>query len=71
VDFAGKWTPRGWLPDGDLVRFEPQLYLRQPGYGTSYLAGKAHIEDLMAEVALLWGEEFSIKRFFMRSTRRG
>lgn len=22
VEFAGKWTPRGWLPDGDLVRWE-------------------------------------------------
>ncbi len=20
VEFAGKWTPRGWLPDGALVR---------------------------------------------------
>ena len=20
VDYAGKWMPRGWLPDGDLVR---------------------------------------------------
>ncbi|MEJ2501870.1 MAG: DUF885 family protein [Gemmatimonadota bacterium] len=64
VDFAGKWTPRGWLPDGDLVRFEQQLYLRQPGYGTSYLAGKAQIEALMAEVALQRGDDFSIKGFF-------
>jgi hypothetical protein len=64
VDFAGKWTPRGWLPDGELVRFEQQLYLRQPGYGTSYLAGKAQIEALMAEVALQRGDEFTIKGFF-------
>lgn len=64
VDYASKWTPRGWLPDGDLVRFEQQLYLRQPGYGTSYLAGKAQIEELMAEVALQQGEDFTIERFF-------
>ncbi|HSM04919.1 MAG TPA: DUF885 family protein, partial [Longimicrobiales bacterium] len=37
VEFAGRWTPRGWLPDGELVRGEQQLYLRQPGYGTSYV----------------------------------
>ena len=64
VDFAGKWTPRGWLPDGDLVRGEQQLYLRQPGYGTSYVAGKIQIEQLLAEEALQNGEDFTIKRFF-------
>ncbi len=64
VDFAGKWTPRGWLPDGDLVRGEQHLYLRQPGYGTSYVAGKIQIEQLLAEEALQDGEDFTIKRFF-------
>ena len=64
VDFAGKWTPRGWLPDGDLVRGEQHLYLRQPGYGTSYVAGKIQIEQLLAEEALQNGEDFTIKRFF-------
>ena len=64
VDFAGKWKPRGWLPDGDLVRGEQHLYLRQPGYGTSYVAGKIQIEQLLAEEALQNGEDFTIKRFF-------
>ena len=64
VDHAGKWTPRGWLPDGELVRFEQQLYLRQPGYGTSYLTGKIQIEELMAEEALERGGDFTVKRFF-------
>jgi len=64
VAFAGKWTPRGWLPDGALVRGEQHLYLRQPGYGTSYLAGKIQIEELMAEEALQEGEAFTIKGFF-------
>ncbi len=64
VDHAITWTPRGWLPDGDLVRGEQLLYLRQPGYGTSYLTGKIQIEELMAEFALTEGERFSVSRFF-------
>jgi uncharacterized protein (DUF885 family) len=66
VAFAGKWTPRGWLPDGELVRGEQQLYLRQPGYGTSYVAGKVQIEELLAEVALQDGADFTVKDFFDR-----
>jgi uncharacterized protein (DUF885 family) len=64
VEHASTWTPRGWLPDGALVRGEQQLYLRQPGYGTSYLSGKIQIEELLAERALQLGDEFSIGRFF-------
>jgi len=64
VAFAGRWTPRGWLPDGDLVRGEQHLYLRQPGYGTSYVAGKIQIEHLLAEEALQEGDDFAVKRFF-------
>lgn len=66
VDHAIKWTPRGWLPDGDLVRNEQHLYLRQPGYGTSYLTGKILIEDLLAEYALERGDEFTVMDFFDR-----
>ena len=64
VEFAGEWTPRGWLPDGDLVRGEQHLYLRQPGYGTSYVAGKIQIEELLAAEALQEGGDFTVKRFF-------
>jgi hypothetical protein len=64
VEHASTWTPRGWLPDGDLVRFEQQLYLRQPGYGTSYLSGKIQLEELMAEQALQLGDDFTVGRFF-------
>lgn len=64
VDFAGRWTPRGWLPDGALVRGEQHLYLRQPGYGTSYVAGKVQIEELLAEEALERGSDFTVKDFF-------
>ena len=59
-----KWTPRGWLPDGALVRGEQSLYLRQPGYGTSYVTGKIQIEELLAEYAIQEGGDFSVKRFF-------
>ena len=41
-----------------LVRGEQQLYLQQPGYGTSYVTGKIQIEELLAEVALQRGEDF-------------
>lgn len=61
---AMKWTPRGWLTEGELVRFEQQLYLRQPGYGTSYVSGKVQIEELLSEYALAEGDDFTVKRFF-------
>ena len=64
VAHAMEWTPRGWLPDGDLVRGEQHLYLRQPGYGTSYLTGKIQIEELMADFALQEGDDFTVGRFF-------
>ena len=57
-------TPRGWFrPDGDLVVFEQQLYLEQPGYGTSYLSGKSLIEALQAERAMQLGGDFTLKGF--------
>ena len=64
VAHAMRWTPRGWLPDGDLVRGEQSLYLRQPGYGTSYVTGKVQIEELLAEYAIEEGEDYSVRRFF-------
>ena len=64
VEHSMKWTPRGWLPDGSLVRGEQHLYLRQPGYGTSYLSGKIQIEELLAERALQLGDDFTLLDFF-------
>ncbi len=64
VEHATRWTPRGWLPDGNLVRNEQHLYLRQPGYGTSYLSGKIQLEELMAEEALQRGDDFTLGGFF-------
>jgi len=64
VVFAAEQTPRGWFrADGNLVLFEQQLYLEQPGYGTSYLTGKALIESLMTERALELGDAFTLKGF--------
>ena len=43
------WTPRGWMgTERELMEFEQQLYLRQPGYGTSYVTGKYLLEKLLA-----------------------
>ena len=64
VEFTSKWTPRGWLPAGSkMARSERQLYLQQPGYGTSYIIGKIEIEHLMAERALQQGDDFKLKTF--------
>lgn len=50
--FHARWTPRGWSdPDSRLVGFEQLLYLRQPGYGASYIVGKAQLDDLLAREA--------------------
>jgi uncharacterized protein (DUF885 family) len=64
VRFACERTPRGWLrPEGDTVWGEQQLYLEQPGYGTSYLTGKAMIEALLAERARSLGAGFTLAGF--------
>jgi len=64
-DFHVAWTPRGWMrEDLDLLGFEQQLYLRQPGYGTSYVTGKYLIERLLAERGRQLGEDFKLRDFF-------
>ena len=64
------WTPRGWMKtEEELLRFEQHLYLRQPGYGTSYITGKYLLERTLADYAKQleeWGEEFRLKDFFDR-----
>ena len=62
--FASKNTPRGWLSlQGQTVRGEQHLYLRQPTYGTSYLIGKIQIETLIAERRAQMGGGFTFRRF--------
>ncbi len=63
--FQVEWTPRGWMrPDLDLLGFEQQLYLRQPGYGSSYVTGKYLLEDLMRVRSHQLGAGFSLRRYF-------
>ncbi len=66
--FHAQWTPRGWSdPSSDLVGFEQLLYLRQPGYGTSYVTGKLELDRLMSEYAFKQqesGEAFDLPGFF-------
>lgn len=63
--FAHEHTPFGWLKlDGETNWGEQQLYLEQPGYGTSYLTGKAMIEKLLGERARQLGERFTLRQFF-------
>ena len=50
--FHAEWTPRGWSdPSSKLVGFEQLLYLRQPGYGPSYVVGKAQLDALLAKAS--------------------
>jgi hypothetical protein len=62
------WTPRGWMKtEQELLIFEQHLYLRQPGYGTSYVTGKYLLERALADFARQQeeaGVEFRMKDFF-------
>lgn len=63
-----EYTPRGWMKtEKELLIFEQHLYLRQPGYGTSYITGKHLMRNAMAEFARVQeanGKTFSSKEFF-------
>ena len=63
-----EWTPRGWMKtEQELLKFEQHLYLRQPGYGTSYVTGKYLLERTLADYSKQLeerGEEFRLKDFF-------
>jgi hypothetical protein len=62
------YTPRGWMKtEKELLLFEQHLYLRQPGYGTSYITGKYLVENALAEFARIkesYNEPFQLKEFF-------
>ena len=63
-----EFTPRGWMKtEKELLLFEQHLYLRQPGYGTSYITGKYLVENAMADLARVReaeGKPFELKGFF-------
>ena len=72
MEEAGKihadYTPRGWMKtEKDLLIFEQHLYMRQPGYGSSYITGKYLLEGALAEFARLKESKqqpFHVKDFF-------
>ena len=63
-----EYTPRGWMKtEKELLIFEQHLYLRQPGYGTSYITGKYLLENTVADYARLHeiqDKPFVLKDFF-------
>jgi uncharacterized protein (DUF885 family) len=64
VKYAVDRTPNGWLrPDGDTVWTDMRIYLHQPGYGTSYVVGKVHIDKLLADRSRRPDQKFRLRRF--------
>lgn len=63
-DIHVNWTPRGWMRRDPLLGFEQHLYLRQPGYGASYVTGGRLMEETMALRARQLGDGFTLRRFF-------
>lgn len=65
-----EWTPRGWMKtEKDLVLFEQHLYMRQPGYGTSYVTGKYLLDRTLQDYGRQVeqrGEVFKLKDFLDR-----
>jgi hypothetical protein len=67
--FHAAWTPRGWSdPESPLVGFEQLLYVRQPGYGPSYVTGKLQLDGLLAAVS--HADETAGRKFVMRDVMR-
>src|ERR1700744_2594680 len=73
--FPAEWTPRGWAnPRDSLTGFEQLLYLRQPGYGTSYVTGKILVDRLITEYSHqqeLAGKPFVLRDFMDRFNNEG
>jgi hypothetical protein len=70
-----EWTPRSWaIAKDQLTGFEQLLYLRQPGYGTSYVTGKILVDRLISEYAHqqdIAGKSFVLRDFMDRFNREG
>ena len=68
-----KWTPRGWMNrEPELLQFEQHLYLRQPGYGTSYVTGKYLLERILAHrTRQMEGQDYTVKDFFKEVNETG
>jgi hypothetical protein len=70
-DIHVNWTPRGWMRRDPLLGFEQHLYLRQPGYGASYITGGRLMEEVIAERARQLGDGFSVQRVMDEINRAG
>jgi len=71
-DFHVARTPRGWMRDDlDLLGFEQLLYLRQPGYGTSYITGKYLIERMLGEMGSQSDAPIILSDFFRQVDEQG
>lgn len=58
----------------NLLAFEQQLYLRQPGYGTSYVTGKHQLDRMISTWArqkMEQGEDFELAEFFEKFNAAG
>ncbi len=79
MEEAGKvhadYTPRGWMKtEKELLKFEQHLYMRQPGYGTSYITGKYLLDEAMTEYARkmeMSGHPFAIRNFMDQMNQIG
>lgn len=70
-DLHVNWTPRGWMKRDPLLGFEQHLYLRQPGYGATYVTGGRLMEEVMAMRARQLGDAFTLRGFFDEVNRAG
>ncbi|MEO5721329.1 MAG: DUF885 family protein [Chthoniobacterales bacterium] len=58
-------TPNGWMsPKLPLLGFEQGLYLRQPGYGSSYITGKHQVDKLFGEAFEQRGQDYNVRKFY-------
>jgi uncharacterized protein (DUF885 family) len=72
--FHSEWTPGGFSKRDHLTAFEQLLYLRQPGYGASYVTGKLLFDRFMTEYAHemeLEGKPFVLRDFLDRFNNDG
>ncbi|MEJ2163229.1 MAG: hypothetical protein P8X60_07930 [Robiginitalea sp.] len=58
----------------ELQQFAQHIYMRQPGYGTSYITGKFLLEQALMEYARLMeqqGVRFELKNFLVSLNSMG
>lgn len=64
-EFHAAMTPRNWMSrELDLLAFEQHLYMRQPGYGTSYVTGKYLLERTLADRSRQLDGNLPLSQFF-------